>query len=221
MKLLSAISISGLLLAVCGCKDDDRLPKEPAYLAGNTITITNIAGIPQGLTFDKVKADIQGVKWKVVASVEGPYLQGQIVLTLPAGFPTDDLQQAKQTKENRGGCWPATLSDPEALVASLGDLNAFSGEKKVGRIYLTNWSGEGSKAGKAFISYHYTDRPFTISGQNLNLNGSPMFKPSFEHTLNFKAGWNAYATIDLGNLMSLRTTTLPDETQLLWQFEAH
>jgi hypothetical protein len=220
MKFLLAITVSGLLLAVCGCKDEDNLPKEPAYLAGNAITMANIAGIPPGLTFDRVKADIQGVKWKIVASVEAPYRQGKIVLTLPVDLPADDLQQAKQTKENKGGCWPATLSDSEALVASLGDFNTYSGEKKVGRIYLTDWSGEGSKADKAFIYYHYADRPFTISGQNLNLNGSQRFKPSYEYSLDFQAGWNAYANINRGDLMSC-TTTLPDETQLLWQFEAH
>jgi hypothetical protein len=233
MNFLSVLPLSALLLSIAGCKGDDDLPPEPilppepAYLAENTITITTIADLPPGLTFDKVKADIQGVKWKIIDSVEAPYVQGKIVLTLPAGFAPDDLQQVEQTKGNLGGHWPATPSDPDTLVAKLGDLFAYSGEEKVGRIYLTDWSGKGSSsADKAFIYYHYADRPYAVSGQNLNLYGSKAFKPSYAYSLDFRTGWNVYANInpsnpgESGSLISC-TTTLPDETQLQWRFESY
>jgi hypothetical protein len=226
MKSLSVFTILGFLLLVSGCDDDENLSQDPAYLANNKITIADIVDIPPDLTFDRIKVNIQGVSWKIIASIEALYEHGEIVLTLPAGFSADDLQQVEQTKENKGGRWPATSSDPDALVASLSDFNAYDGDVKVGRVFLTDWPpGKGSSsAGKAFIYYHYTDRPFTVSGQNINLYESKTFKPSYTYSLQFKTGWNVYANINSvtpGEGLTSCTTALPDETQLQWRFESH
>jgi hypothetical protein len=219
---LLALVFSGLMSS---CEeDDDDLPKGPAYLSENKIVIAGIVDVPPDVTFDRIKVDIKGVKWKVIASIEAPYEQGEIVLTLPAGISPDDLQQVEQTKGNLGGYWPATLSDPDALVASLGDFFAYNGDVKAGRVYLTDWPGKGSSASKAFIYYHYADRPFTVSGQNLNLYGSKSFKPSYTYSLQFETGWNVYARVNSatpGDGLSAYTTTLPDETQLQWRFESY
>jgi hypothetical protein len=214
-----------LMLILSGCKEDDDLPPEPALPARYKIVITDIVDMPSDLTFDRIKADIIGESWKVIGSVEAPYEHGEAVLILPIDFSADTLQQVEQSKENKGGHWPATVSDPDALVASLSDLNAYAGDVKVGRAYLTDWPGKGSStAGKAFIYYHYTDRPFTVSGKNNNLYGSESFQPSYTYSLEFNEGWNAYASINSttpGKGLALRTTALPDETQLQWRFESH
>jgi hypothetical protein len=215
-----------LMLIFSSCKEDDDLPPEPALPARYKIVITDIVDMPSDLTFDRIKADIIGESWKVIGSVEAPYEHGEAVLTLPIDFSADTLQQVEQTKENKGGRWPATSSDPDALVASLSDLNAYAGDVKVGRAYLTDWPpGKGSSsAGKAFIYYHYADRPFTVSGENINLYGSKAFQPSYTYSLEFKKGWNAYANINSatpGQGLTSCTTTLPDETQLQWRFESH
>ncbi|MDR0658959.1 MAG: hypothetical protein LBG18_08540 [Mediterranea sp.] len=217
------LSVSSLLLLICGCKEEDNLPQDPPDQAKNEIVITDIANIPPDMTFDRIKVDIKGVRWKIIASVEAPYERGKVVLTLPADFSPDDLQPVERTKENMYGYWPAISSDPDALVASLGDFIAYDGDVKVGRVYLTDWQGKGfSSAGKAYIYYHYADRPFTVDGQNLNLYGSVMFMPSYTYSLQFEAGWNIYANIkpaNSGGLPVSCTTTLPDETQLHWRFE--
>jgi len=112
------------------------------------------------------------------------------------------------------GYWPATSDEPNALVATLGDIIAYQGTDKVGRIYSSNWSGEGSTAGKAFVYYQYADRPFSLTGQNNSY---------YYSDCTFKEGWNSYANINpvteggtSGNIHC--TTTVPED--IFWCFES-
>jgi len=214
------VFLSGFLWIMTSCKDDDPEPLSPY-----TITITDIEGIPSEVVFDKVVAEIRGACSETIGSVEAPYTHGKAVLEVSSIFPPEKLQQVERTKENMCGHWGTASSDPDALVAKLGDFIAYNGDVKVGRIYLTDWSGKGSTKGKTYIYYHYTDRSYTLSGENINLHGSSMFKPSYEYSAQFKMGWNIYAYINPPNTANnktliLCTTTIPEDTQLHWQFES-
>lgn len=220
--LLLTLLVLSFAWLMCGCKDDDDEPFPP-YI----ITIANVAGVPSGVVFDKVVAEVTGME--TITFVEATYIHGQAVLEVPSVFPSDKLQRvdwSDRSDKSKLGHWPVVASDPNACVANLGDFFAYNGNERVGRIYLSDWSGSGATANKAFIYYHYTDRPFTLSGKNLPMvEGSAMFKPSFNYSAQFKTGWNVYAKVNPanpgkdGNYVTC-TTTIPD-TELVWRFESY
>ena len=220
--ILLTLLILGLSWLMSGCKDDDDDPLPPY-----TIAITDVAGIPEGVVFDKVVAEITGTCWEAIGSVEAQYIHGQAVFEITSVFPSDKLQKVDWADKDVCGHWPTVASDSNARVAKLGDFFAYNGNEKVGRIYLSDWSGSGATANKTFIYYHYTDRPFTLSGKNQPMvEGSEMFKPSFEYSIQFKTGWNMYANInpaDPGkdNNYVMCTTVIPDNTELHWRFESY
>lgn len=203
-----------------GCKDDDNDSPDPDPY---TITVSDVIGIPDHVVFDRVKVEISGTCWEIIGSVEATYEHGDAVLTIPSVFLSEKLQKVDRSGNDMCGHWDVTASDPNALVARLGDFFAYNGDKRVGRIYLTDWTGEGSNSEKAFIYYHYTDRPFTLSGYN---NQS-----SYVYSTSFKKGWNAYANINPveqfdsnGNVIRgaiLCTTSFSDRTALRWRFESY
>ena len=218
----SALLALSLVWFMTSCKDNDDDDPFVPY----TITIADVDGIPPHVAFDKVVVEITGACWEVIASVEAPYIHGQAVLEIPSMFPPDKLQKADWSDNDFCGHWPATVSDSDALVAKLGDFFAYNGDEKVGRIYLSDWEREESAANKAFVYYHYTDRPFTLSGMNRPMKeNNPMFKPSYQYLLSFRLGWNAYANVNPANPgedhnLITCTTTIPD-TKLAWRFESY
>ena len=107
-----------------------------------------------------------GVDWQVIETLSFPYENGQIVMTLPTSFPSEKLQTVDR-RNGMGGYWTGTSDDADALVATLGDFFVFNGDKRVGRIAISNWSGKGSSTGKAtLVSYQYADRPFALTGSD-------------------------------------------------------
>jgi len=203
---------------VCSCNDDDDLPQGPTYLAKSKIVISEIAGMPADATFDKIKVEIQGTCWEIISSVEAPYEHGEVTLELPTGFSSDKLQLVDRSGGDMCGYWPGTSSDPDALVASLGDFIAYDGDVKVGRVYLTDWPGEGSAANKSFIYYQYADRPFELT---YLAKSTTSFKDAV-----FKKGWNAFAKVNpsdndsetVSNITC--TTSISGDTQTHWRFES-
>ena len=74
-------------------------------------------------------------------------------MTLPTSFPSEKLQTVDR-RNGMGGYWTGTSDDADALVATLGDFFVFNGDKRVGPIAISNWSGKGSSTGKAtLVSY--------------------------------------------------------------------
>lgn len=219
-----------LLLSIAGClfltacnKDDEKDPEIPMLQKGlleNILTIEDIQNIPEQVDFDKVTAEITGVDWSIIASVNAPYEEGKITLTLLSAFNSAQLQAVDRGEDgsNRLGYWPSVSSDPQARVASLGDIIAYQNGVKVGRIYLSDWSGEGASTGKAHIYYQYADRPFTLTGFTGKNNAYYYSQCSLEK------GWNAYANINpsandvTGNVCV--TTSFSDGRKLGWQFES-
>lgn len=198
---------------ISGCSEDDEEGElEPS--SDTTITILDIQGIPENVSFDRAVAEITGNCWSIIGKVEGVYKEGQIILDLPTDFALEQLQNVDRRDNNMCGYWPATSSDPEALVATLGDIIAYQGDKKVGRIYLSNWTRKGSSAGKAFIYYQYADRAFTLTGSNSSYRYS---------NCSFNQGWNAYANINPASEDSSEkircTTAIPQDMGLFWGFE--
>lgn len=222
-SLFFTLLFAGIAGLMSGCGNEDEGKKEPepqgqpdpiACLYDNAITISDINGIPENVTFDKVKAEISGFEWQVIGTIEANYKDGSAIMVLPSSFSSDKLQPADRSDKSKYGYWPGTADNKDALVAALNDFFAYDGTKKVGRIFLSDWNRKGSSAGKAFIYYHYADRDYKLSGSD----------KSFIYNASFTKGWNAYANIrpiseDVtgGN----RCTTAIPETDLQWQFESY
>lgn len=219
------------MAAAClmSCKGDDPVIRPPlpaapyTGLVGNKIVIKKIRKLPDGLHIDSLWAKIQGNRQKVVATATG-YPDGNgFVMELPATFDEDQLIASQwNIGEFLSGFWPAVSSDPLAGVANLADIVAYDGESRVGRFYLSDWTGEGGSEGKAFIYYHYAEREFSLSGYNLNVYQSPGFQPSyFYSSAVFEPGWNAYANINpAGSGVVKCTTDIPGGLDLQWSFES-
>lgn len=218
-RLLSFSFISVLMIfsfLMTGCSDDEDepvvpdipvVPETPDY---STIIIKDITNIPDNFTFDKVRIEIQGVDWSVIETLEFPYKDGQIVMALPTDFSSDKLQKVDRRNNDMSGHWPATSSDSDALVATLGDFFVYDGDKKVGRIAITNWTGVGSSADKAFVYYQYADRPFELTGSSNSY---------YYSECSFNKGWNAYANINPseGSSQKVHCTTVIPESTLFWR----
>lgn len=209
---------------MCCCKSDKDHPEPPPVepntcLVGNEITISAISGIPDFVTFDKIRATVTGKDWQVIAIAEAAYSDGQAVLTLPQTFAQEELMKAAGTNDagapDYSGYWYANTDNAEARVAALGDIMAYSNGERVGRIWLGAWEhDESSTVDKPFIFYQYADRPFALSGTY----GSYRFETSF------KAGWEPYAKINMTEQSqygsTLCTTAIPVEPPLFWHFES-
>ena len=181
-------------------------PDVPDY---STLVVKDIQNIPADFTFDRVEVKVTGVDWQVIETLSFPYENGQIVMTLPTSFPSEKLQTVDR-RNGMGGYWTGTSDDADALVATLGDFFVFNGDKRVGRIAISNWSGKGSSAGKAtLVSYQYADRSFTLTGSD---------KSYYYSNCSFYKGWNIFANINPasegGTAKVLRTTTVPESTLL-------
>jgi hypothetical protein len=205
--VISFLLMFGLLIA--GCSDNENeeelpAPDVPDY---STIIVKDIQNMPKNFTFDRVEVKVTGLDWQVIETLIFPYENGQIVMTLPATFPSERLQKVDRRNGDMAGYWTGTSNDGDALVATLGDFFVFNGDTRVGRIALSNWSGKGTSAEKAtLVSYQYADRPFILTGSD---------KSYYYSECSFNKGWNIFANINPSEGSSqkvLRTTTVPEST---------
>lgn len=217
---LPALGICLALLLTCCSKDDvPEVPTIPVtcLTAENQIIISDIRGIPDGVTFDKIKIEISGVAWSIIATVVTNYGDGQAVVELPTGFAEEDL--CKVARDDAGdyyGFWPAEgVDNRDARVAGFEDFVVYNGDTPVGRVYLTDSEGDNASDFKNYVYYHYANEPFTLSGFNYTVNGN---QRSFQYQASFARGWNAYFRIK-GDI-TLVTTTVPEEISLGWRFES-
>lgn len=228
-KLLYGLFFCCSLYLVCSCEDDEEpvvAPPANTCLKGNEITISNIKNIPANITFNKVKAEISGDCWDIIGTVETTYANGEAILTLPTEFPVEKLAKvARSDASDYTGFWPAVTNNTNAKVAGLGDFIAYNNDEKVGRIYLSDWTGEGPAEFKYFVYYHYTNQPFTLSGYNLTIK--PSDTKSYKYEVTFQKGWNVYANIkakepetDESSGPSVCTTVIPEGLALEWYFES-
>lgn len=208
---LSLLLICGLLMAGCSDDENEEQPPAPDVPDYSTIIVKDIQNIPADFTFDRVEVKVTGADWQVIETLEFPYKDGQIVMILPTSFPSEKLQ-AVDRRNGMDGYWTGTSDDADALVATLGDFFVFNGDKRVGRIAISNWSGKESSAGKAtLVGYQYADRPFTLTGSD---------KSYYYNNCSFNKGWNIFVNINPtsedGTAKVLRTTTVPEST-LFWR----
>lgn len=207
---ISVLFISGFLIT--GCHDDDDVPEQEPPIPDYTIIVKDIQNIPEDFVFDRVEVKVTGVDWSVIETLTFPYENGQIIMDLPTVFSSEVLQKVDRRGGDMSGYWTGTSNDGDALVATLGDFFVFNGEKKVGRIAISNWTGRGSSAGKAtLVSYQFADRPFSLTGSDKSYNYSDC---------SFVRGWNMFANInpasENGTEKVLRTTVVPEST-LFWR----
>lgn len=207
---ISVLFISGFLIT--GCHDDDDVPEQEPPIPDYTIIVKDIQNIPEGFVFDRVEVKVTGVDWSVIETLTFPYENGQIIMDLPTVFSSEVLQKVDRRGGDMSGYWTGTSNDGDALVATLGDFFVFNGDKKVGRIAISNWTGRGSSAGKAtLVSYQFADRPFSLTGSDKSYNYSDC---------SFVRGWNMFANInpasENGTEKVLRTTVVPEST-LFWR----
>lgn len=207
---ISVLFISGFLIT--GCHDDDDVPEQEPPIPDYTIIVKDIQNIPEGFVFDRVEVKVTGVDWSVIETLTFPYENGQIIMDLPTVFSSEVLQKVDRRGGDMSGYWTGTSNDSDALVATLGDFFVFNGDKKVGRIAISNWTGRGSSAGKAtLVSYQFADRPFSLTGSDKSYNYSDC---------SFVRGWNMFANInpasENGTGKVLRTTVVPEST-LFWR----
>lgn len=221
--------LSALLLSLTACSNGGQTPDpvyHDAFLVNNEITISDVANIPAGVTFDKVRVEITGADWAVVDAVEAAYEDGKAVLSLPELLSSEKLMKSMRSNAfDYEGFWPAEkTSDVSAKVAGFRDNNilAYDGDEVVGRIFLTDWEGTGPAEYKYFVYYHYADRPFTLSGYNLTVDGN---RKSYLYTVSFRKGWNAYANVKAKEGDNpgpdVCTNAIPEDTQLYWRFEKY
>ena len=207
---ISVLFISGFLIT--GCHDDDDVPEQEPPIPDYTIIVKDIQNIPEGFVFDRVEVKVTGVDWSVIETLTFPYENGQIIMDLPTVFSSEVLQKVDRRGGDMSGYWTGPSNDGDALVATLGDFFVFNGDKKVGRIAISNWTGRGSSAGKAtLVSYQFADRPFSLTGSDKSYNYSDC---------SFVRGWNMFANInpasENGTGKVLRTTVVPVST-LFWR----
>lgn len=205
---LTAICMLSLSV-ITGCSDDKKdIPQN------YEIVIENIQNMPQGVTFNKVSAEINGNSWQIIATVTAIFDGSKATLVLPEEFDKEMLNPS-QSQENQPGTgfWPssAVSTDPTVGVAGLADIIAYNGDTAVGRLYRSNWSGKGSSADKAFVHYQYAEDDFGLSGSYKN----------FTYSADFVKGWNMYVHVNTSDSKgAVYTTTLPELSELKWYFEA-
>lgn len=201
------------------CIKEDKNDEKCHYKAGlsrSQIKIDNILNIPSGVEFDKIKVKLSGNNWKNIDEIETSFHNGEAILILPTSFAREQLQIVDRQEEKFYGFWPAKSDNPSARVATLKDIIAYKGEKKVGRLYLSNEKTESFTEKRLFVHYQYGNEPFTLTGSN---------KSFYYSECSFRKGWNAYATINpnLSNKdadQARCTTNIPTEFILRWFFES-
>ena len=213
-----------LILVTClfSCKDDDDtdLPNLPnTSLSANEITISDIAGIPANITFNKIKVEISGVDWETIGIIEAPFQNGEATLTLPTSFSAEKLMKVvRADRFDYTGFWYASTDNSNAKVAGLRDICAYNNDEKVGLLDLTDWPGEGSAEFKSHIYYHYTDQPYTLTAPDGDNNNK-----GYKYNASFVAGWNAYAIInqsdrDIETDKPTCSAPVSEEVSLTWRF---
>lgn len=230
MKINKVLLIaSGLFLTTTfiACdKNEDEDPPTPAIpLIGNQIIISDIAGIPDNVTFNKVRIEISGLSWGVIDIIEVPYTNGKAIIPLPTELSIDKLCKIHRNDiYDCEGYWPAeNVDNPNAKGAGLSDNNiiAYNGNEQVGRLYITDWEGVGAAEYKYFVYYHYANEPFTLSGYNYTIKKN---RKSYKYEASFQSGWNVYANIKAKESddpsPDICTTTIPEEVFLRWHFES-
>lgn len=221
-KLLFAASLF-LVFVLFSCSEKDEDPEEETLintcLSDNKITISNIADIPETVTFNKVKVEIQGNCWEIVTIAEATFQDGEAVLTLPTEFTAEELcKVVRSNYSDYEGFWPAQTDNADARVAGFSDIIAYNNDKQVGRLILSDTPESGYEAGKTWVYYHYTNQTFTLSGYNLTRPGE---NKSFKYNATFQPGWNAYIKTAIKNEeLLLCTTIIPEELPLSWRFES-
>ncbi|NDW13767.1 hypothetical protein D0T50_12840 [Bacteroides sp. 214] len=218
--LIITISLLCALLFSCSEEGEELPPLPVTCLQNDNIIISEIVGLPQDITFSKVKAEISGVDWQIIATVEGKYSNGKVTLSLPVHFSNEELQKATRADAaDYTGYWPAEGNNAQAKVAALNDIIAYDNDNnRIGRLFLSDWSGEGSKSNKTFIYYHYANQDFALSGYNFTLVAGG--RKSFSYNASFKTGWNAYANTSLSSGITHCTTFIEEEMPLTWHFES-
>lgn len=205
--VICLLLIFSLLMVGCSDDENEKEPPVPNY----SIIVKDIQNMPDGFTFDRVEVKVTGADWQVIETLTFPNENGQIIMDLPTVFSPEVLQKVDRRGDDMGGHWTGTSNDGDALVATLGDFFVFKGDKKVGRIALSNWTGKGSSAGKAMIGYQFADRPFSLTGSDNSY---------YYSDCSFVRGWNMFANINpvSGNSAAkiLRTTVVPEST-LFWR----
>ncbi len=236
MKRFFIFLLSIATLASCTRKEEIEWEPEPLPMQ---VEIANVVGLPEGMTFDRVEAELAGRDWELIGSVSGSWDGVTATLVLPAPIPVEGLCKVyRDSPSDYAGWWPVAASqssDPEAKVAGLRDILAYRGDVVVGRLFLSDWDGTpANKQGSTYAYFHYADRPFVLSGNNIRPAGQPA---SYRYEASFVTGWNVYANVSgepMGSNPSgtLVTTTLRDPdgpgglgapispSQLDWHFEA-
>ena len=224
-QMRSLFLMATAITLACSCSKDHVIPDPgppPPFtgLSGNTITVTMPAGgLPADIIPDRIEVEIKGFDWQIIDRLEAPVIDGTAVLSLPVAFAAGQLQEVDRSN-GMGGHWPGAVSDPGAKVASLGDIIAWQGGSQVGRFYISDRKGPEETAGKSFIYYHFSDRPYALTGLSYNSSGK---RTGYTYDCAFHVGWNAYANINPGTTGStlIRTTTnISHDTELQWRFEA-
>lgn len=196
---------------IVGCSDDDGVPEQEPPIPDYIIIVKDIQNIPKEFVFDRVEVKVTGIDWSVIQTLTFPYENGQIIMDLPTAFSAEKLQKVDRRGGDMGGYWTGNADNGDALVATLGDFFVFNGDKKVGRLAISNWSGIGSSAEKAtLVSYQFADRPFSLTGSD---------KSYYYNDCSFVKGWNMFANINPSEGSSqkvLRTTNVPEST-LFWR----
>jgi hypothetical protein len=211
--VITATTENGAKTATCTVNVMESLPFEVSV--SGFPGLSGVLSVPFDKVFDNVRVEISGIAWEIISTLETPVVDNKVVLTLPATLPAGQLcKVARDHRNDYYGFWPATgVSDREAKVAGLGDIIAYLGNDPVGRIYLTDWDGTGNSAGKYFVRFHYADRPFALSGNDLGGDSYKYVNASFT------TGWNVYANIGGGTGPSTCTTDIPAGRPLQWRFE--
>jgi len=206
-KTLSILALT-LCAALSGCGKDDVRPW--------VVEITDVQNIPSGTTFDRITVELVGADWQTVTTVEAPWDGHRAVLRLPDMFVVEQLQRVDRGPNGRAmeGYWPSVASDPAAGVVSTRDeFTAWSADRRVGRLYLTDWSGQGTTVDKMYLGFQWADRPFTLNG----FTGKVGFL--FNGTA-FVAGWNTYAKLNTSTESISVITDIPEDRKAQWRFEA-
>lgn len=97
-SFISFLFILSLLISGCSSENEDEPVVCPPDL--NILTITNIKNIPDKVAITKVAADITGACWSIIGTVEAPYEDGQVILTLPVIYKPEELQEVESSKDN-------------------------------------------------------------------------------------------------------------------------
>ncbi len=213
-KIIWALAVAA---AFSSCRKDDIPRWEPVVTVNGGMT-GKVRGIPDGVFFDRISVEISGFDWQTIATIEAFVQDGTAQLILPTDFAEADLQPVDRGANGRNmeGYWPSVSSDPRARVATMRDeILAWDGDRRVGRIYLTDWSGDPtvSMLGKRFIGWQFADRPFVLDGFT-GRNDAFTFRDC-----PFAQGWNAFAKINASRENIRISTDIPADAALGWRFE--